>query len=396
MVRSELLGNRHRGRPKRRFINERDTGGKGQRMQRRRTEDAEGQRMQKRGSEEQRVRGCREGGQRMQRRRSEDAEGQRMSLLQGCGVRGCRGSENTEEGVRGTKGQRMQSVRGWRGEGQRMQRRRSEDTEGQRMERRRSEDTEGQRMSLLQGCGVRGCLCCRAVGSEDVCVAGLWGQRMSLLQGCGVRGCLCCRAVGSEDVCVAGLWGQRVRGCLCYRAVGLEDVCVAGLWGQRMSVLQGCGVRGCLCCRAVGSEGNLEVGVSLEIRSVTQDDSGVYICSSKDQGQIRYNTAVHLTVTDPGDSPLPPHSESCWDPGFCLLPGVISAALLFTTLLLCYCKGRCSGCCCGSDIAEDGALHYSSLKHLNVPRPFGRADVRLVQEDVIYDTVNQHGNFQSK
>ncbi|KAJ0055309.1 hypothetical protein NL108_014202 [Boleophthalmus pectinirostris] len=148
--------------------------------------------------------------------------------------------------------------------------------------------------------------------------------------------------------------------------------------------------------RAVGSEGNLEVGVSLEIRSVTQDDSGVYICSSKDQGQIRYNTAVHLTVTDPGDSPLPPHSESCWDPGFCLLPGVISAALLFTTLLLCYCKGRCSGCCCGSDIAEDGALHYSSLKHLNVPRPFGRADVRLVQEDVIYDTVNQHGNFQSK
>ncbi|XP_033831609.1 uncharacterized protein LOC117379000 [Periophthalmus magnuspinnatus] len=90
--------------------------------------------------------------------------------------------------------------------------------------------------------------------------------------------------------------------------------------------------------RVVGSEGDLEVGVSLEIRAVTKDDSGVYICSSKDRGELRYNTAVHLTVTDPGDCPLPAHKEPCWRPGLCLIPGVISGVFLFITVFLCYCK----------------------------------------------------------
>ncbi|KAJ0003827.1 hypothetical protein NQD34_008925 [Periophthalmus magnuspinnatus] len=146
--------------------------------------------------------------------------------------------------------------------------------------------------------------------------------------------------------------------------------------------------------RVVGSEGDLEVGVSLEIRAVTKDDSGVYICSSKDRGELRHNTAVHLTVTDPGDSPLPAHKEPCWRPGLCLIPGVISGVFLFITVFLCYCKGRCSGYCSGSNVAEDGPLYYSSLRPMS--RPFGPADVQLVQENVIYSTVNHHRNLQSK
>nr|XP_020443224.1 uncharacterized protein LOC109952473 isoform X2 [Monopterus albus] len=107
------------------------------------------------------------------------------------------------------------------------------------------------------------------------------------------------------------------------------------------------------------SSGALERGpVSLEILGVEEQDAGLYFCIWRCPGYSCVNRGIYLMM-----------------------------------------NGKPAVCCCKSwrrgssaRVTEEVALHYSSLRHADKPRPSGRGGIRLVEEDVIYSTVTIHNN----
>ncbi|XP_044192129.1 uncharacterized protein LOC122970082 [Thunnus albacares] len=131
--------------------------------------------------------------------------------------------------------------------------------------------------------------------------------------------------------------------------------------------------------------------VSLEIKEVEEEDAGLYFCSGRCEGVVCFNRGIRLAVEGvDGESDW---RQPCFSLGVCVLP----ALLLFCFLCIvgfCLCSGKPAVCCCytvRSDarrkVTEDVSLHYSSLKHADKPRPSGRGERGLVDNDVTYSTV---------
>ncbi|XP_049890723.1 uncharacterized protein LOC126383970 [Epinephelus moara] len=150
--------------------------------------------------------------------------------------------------------------------------------------------------------------------------------------------------------------------------------------------------------------GNMERGpISLEILEVEEVDTGLYFCTSQVAGAVFVNRGIHLVVNGvDGESARQP----CWSLGICILPALLVLCLIFIvgfSLL----AGKSDVCCCNPErrntsqrVTEEVALHYSSLKHADKPRPSSRGGTGLVEKNVIYSAVtsrkNPHGSHDHR
>ncbi|KAM8767300.1 uncharacterized protein AB9X84_006212 [Acanthopagrus schlegelii] len=148
----------------------------------------------------------------------------------------------------------------------------------------------------------------------------------------------------------------------------------------------------------ISSDGALENGtVGLGILQVELTDAGLYFCSGRCAGAaVCVNRGIHLVV-DGADGETAAR-QPCWSLGICVLPA--SLVLCVVAIVGFYlCSGKPAVCSCNSassrlsqQVTEEDALHYSSLKLAENPRPSGRAGTRLVEEDVTYSAVANRKN----
>ncbi|XP_042361854.1 uncharacterized protein LOC121957379 [Plectropomus leopardus] len=144
------------------------------------------------------------------------------------------------------------------------------------------------------------------------------------------------------------------------------------------------------------NNGDLEQGpVSLEILKVEETDAGLYFCTGRCAGAVCVNRGIHLVVdgVDGGSARQP-----CWSLGICVLPALLLLCLIFI-IGFSLCSGKSAVCYCNPErstvsqsVTEEVALHYSSLKHVDKPRPSGRAETGLVKKDVTYSAVASRKN----
>nr|XP_020443225.1 uncharacterized protein LOC109952473 isoform X3 [Monopterus albus] len=146
------------------------------------------------------------------------------------------------------------------------------------------------------------------------------------------------------------------------------------------------------------SSGALERGpVSLEILGVEEQDAGLYFCIWRCPGYSCVNRGIYLMMNDKATA-RDEMRQPCFTLVICFLPALLT--LCFVIIFGIYlCSGKPAVCCCKSwrrgssaRVTEEVALHYSSLRHADKPRPSGRGGIRLVEEDVIYSTVTIHNN----
>ncbi|XP_041664880.1 uncharacterized protein LOC121523884 [Cheilinus undulatus] len=145
--------------------------------------------------------------------------------------------------------------------------------------------------------------------------------------------------------------------------------------------------------RADRRKGTVRNGVvDLMILQVEEEDTGLYFCLGRRDGNVHVNRAIHLDVhgVGGGSAGLP-----CWSLGICVLPALLVSFLVFI-LGLVLCSGKPAVGCCrikSPPVTEDVSLHYSSLRHAEKPRHTchgGRTG--LVKAEVTYSTVAECKN----
>ncbi|XP_071357339.1 uncharacterized protein [Trachinotus anak] len=138
--------------------------------------------------------------------------------------------------------------------------------------------------------------------------------------------------------------------------------------------------------------------VRLEIQEVEEKDAGLYFCIGRCPGLVCVDRGILLTVNGvDGESGRDKMRLPCWSLGICVLPPLLILVLLFIFGLY-LCSGKPAVCSwagtagSGRRLAEDGSLHYSSLKHPDRTRPSGPGGTGLVREVVTYSTVMSRRN----
>ncbi|KAM9738197.1 uncharacterized protein ACNS7B_013622 [Menidia menidia] len=134
--------------------------------------------------------------------------------------------------------------------------------------------------------------------------------------------------------------------------------------------------------------------VSLEIVALEEDDSGMYFCAEQDGSRVQFSRGIHLRVNGVGGQFTDDRKgQPCWNLGICVVPALL--AFCFAIVIGFYqCSGKPVLNCCDPEqrdaslkVAEEESLHYSSLRHPDKSRPFGRQGSPLAGESVTYSTV---------
>ncbi|XP_015259956.1 PREDICTED: uncharacterized protein LOC107104474 [Cyprinodon variegatus] len=149
--------------------------------------------------------------------------------------------------------------------------------------------------------------------------------------------------------------------------------------------------------------GNLESGlIRLDIQAVEEEDAGLYFCSGLSKAKVCVGRGIHLKINggkeDPAGGKL---HQPCWSLGICVLPGLFSLCS-FLLIGLYLCSGKAGHCCCNPEkqnptlrATEEDSLQYSSLRHPDKPRPPTKTAPRMVENFVIYSTVNTRKNVNA-